>query len=247
MNPFILTVPDFRRDPVFGQALKYLSAWDAIVSAIREESSAFSTSHLLEQKTDLECSVSLMEQFYYRQSIQTLRSFLETAVLQLHFCMNEGDFQSWRENKYKVPSMRQKKEGLLWRLRDDGAITADWATRAADLYAELNGFIHGSEAHLIHRGAHVGKWRGHVFKEDDLHEWCDLLSRTVEIGIRFIALTTEQWLQRLRADPEMCFICHGKAFDETPFFHTGRRLRKMKCRQCGRVQYRSSKGKTNEP
>src|SRR5437899_1506007 len=42
VNPFILTVPDFRRDPVFGQALKYLSAWDAIVSAILEESSAFS-------------------------------------------------------------------------------------------------------------------------------------------------------------------------------------------------------------
>ena len=78
-----------------------------------------------------------MEQFFFRQSIQTLRSFLESAVLQLHFCVNEGDFQSWRENKFKVPSMRQKKEGLLWRLRDGGAITAELATRGADLYGEL--------------------------------------------------------------------------------------------------------------
>ena len=240
VNPFVLTVPDFRRDLHFGKALKYLSAWDAIVSEILADSSEFSLSHLLEQQTDLECSVSLMEQFYYRQSIQTLRSFLETAVLQLHFCMNDGDFQNWRQNKFKVPSMRQKNEGLLWRLRDGGAITANLATRSADLYGELNGFIHGSEAHLIHRGAHVGKWRGQVFKEDDFHEWCDLLSRTVEIGIRFIALTTERWHQRLIADPEMCSICHGKAFDETPVFHAGRRLRKMKCRQCGWEQHRTS-------
>ncbi len=177
------TIPNFQGDETFGLAAKYTIAWFIITQTLFEESSVFSEPHMLEAYTELECSVLLASNMYYKQALQTLRGFLENSVLQLHFCHNRDEFFRWKENDYRVPSMRGK-NGLLSKLVKQGVLARELATLASNLYDELNGNIHGAERYLIHRGMFTGHYAGQIFKYERFQEWCDYLSRCIDFAIQ---------------------------------------------------------------
>src|SRR5436309_3546100 len=72
-----IEVPDFLSDPEFGEAGKYLVAWDGVASAVLEESAFFSLPHVLETESNLDCSMLLASNLYYSYASQVLRGFLE--------------------------------------------------------------------------------------------------------------------------------------------------------------------------
>ena len=167
--------------------MKYLVAWDNVYSNILADSAFFSQAHLLEASTDIDACVEMAAQFYYKQSFQILRGFLENAVLPVHFCDQPNEFEKWRSNNYRTPQLRGK-DGLLNRLEKSGLITNELNINVSDLYRQLNGSIHGGEKYLIHKGVHKNAWSGLLFKEQDFLDWCTAISKSVEVGIKLLQI-----------------------------------------------------------
>ena len=161
-----IDVPDFSDDPEFGKAAKYVIAWDGVTDAVLSDSAFFSIAHVLESDIDLDCSVHLAANLYYKQALQLLRNFLEDVILPIYFFDNRKAFMDWRDNGCQTPRMRGGK-GILHNLLCRQLVSEEVAKVASDLYYELNGCIHGSERRLINRGFGSGSWMGFVFKYED--------------------------------------------------------------------------------
>ena len=185
-------VPDFENDKNFGMVAKYHIAWDGAIDEVLSESAFFSLAHILETGSELDCSILLSSNLYYKQALQILRNYIENMVLQLHFCDENDDFTLWKAGKYRVPFLRGK-NGLLSALKNKGLISSDLVHDADKLYEELNGSIHGAESRLIHRGIFNGNWTGLLFKYERFEEWCNFFSRTVNFGINLLYLHMKHW------------------------------------------------------
>jgi hypothetical protein len=225
------SVPALLWDRNLGLLAKYSTAWEAVDSAVLSESAFFSLAHILEGGTDLEASILLASNLYYRQALQMLRNYLEGMVLQLHFCNNQPDFTRWKAGMYRVPSLRGR-DGLLKSLVDSGLMDRSSSQEASDLYGDLNGSIHGKEERLVNTGLFKGQWTGLVFKYDRFEEWCKYFSRSVDLGIRLLAQSTDHWLSTRPIDQIQCDVCHNQvdfAIDreESPG------LVKFTCKKCG--------------
>jgi len=66
------------------------------IGNILGEEGCFSLSHLFEADSDLDASIVLASNLYYKQSLQVLRSYIETMVLHLYFANNPYDFEKWK-------------------------------------------------------------------------------------------------------------------------------------------------------
>jgi hypothetical protein len=183
-------IPSFQADPNFGLVSKYAIAWDAIDRAVLEESAFFSLSHVLEAYSELECSILLASNLYYKQALQVLRNFLEHAVLGLYFCGSEEEYEKWTDNDYRVPPFRGRR-GMLAKLVARGILTEGLEIIASDIYGELNASIHSAESHLIHRGVFSGQYAGRIFKYDRFQEWCRYFSQCVDFAIRTQHITVK--------------------------------------------------------
>ena len=75
-----------------GGALKYAIAWHQLTGSILSESAFSSLPHILEAGLDLECSIDLAMDHYYKQASQILRGFLEGQVLDLVLAIDEQAF-----------------------------------------------------------------------------------------------------------------------------------------------------------
>ena len=95
-----ITIIDFHRDPDFGLTAKYIIAFDGIYRQILEEGAYSSTSHILEVKTDLECSLLLASHLYFKQSYQVMRSMLENLILPILFGLDTTTFEVWSKNYF---------------------------------------------------------------------------------------------------------------------------------------------------
>lgn len=212
----IIEVPNFRENAIFGKASKYIVAWNTSVQSLLEEDGFYSLAHILESEDELECSLLLASNFYYKQAVQVLRSFLEEVVLPINFCENVTEFSQWKENNYRTPPLRGR-DGLIKRLVGKGILTNEIANAVSVLYDDLNGYIHGSENRLIHRGTHTGSSSGLMFKADDFRDWCEYLSRSIDLGIRLLRINYLQWdrihsakWSDLRAKGKvLCSGCHN--------------------------------------
>ncbi len=205
-------IPDFMEDERFGLMAKYAIAWDGMMNAILSESSFFSIEHILESGSEVECSILLASNLYYKQSLQVLRNFLEEVLMELYFCSNRHDFNSWKQRNYKIPSFRGNK-GILKHLVVRGILQQELADSASYIYGKLNSSIHGEEDKLINTGVFEGNWTGKQFDYSKFSEWCSYFSRCVDAGIRIARLTTNQWRNEAPIGI-FCDICHTSDYFE---------------------------------
>src|SRR5882724_9378885 len=89
-------LPDFYEDLNFGLAAKYIIAWNEGVMSALSSGTFFSIAHILESMDDLMCSLGLASQLYYKHAQQTLRSFLEDAVLPIYFLQHRSEYSNWK-------------------------------------------------------------------------------------------------------------------------------------------------------
>jgi hypothetical protein len=138
-----------------GATLKYTVAWSMVVQAVLEESLFFSIAHILETERELDASVLLAFSGHLKPAAQVLRSFIEEAVMPLHFCADRKAFASWREGEYKAPALRGS-GGLLQLLQKQGLIDIELMTEVDALYGSMNEFVHNAERTLGASGVHLG-------------------------------------------------------------------------------------------
>jgi hypothetical protein len=197
----------FVEDANFGLVAKYAIAWNAACALVLEKSAFFSLPHLLESSVELDCSILLASQMYYKQALQVLRNFLEGLIIQLEFCNDQAAFSRWKLGQYRTPPIRGK-DGLLKALVSNGILPTELAEITADLYGELNGSIHNAERNLIHKGVFEGMKTGRFFKYDRFEEWCRYFSHTVDLGIQVLRTNVNQWAA-LRSRGVLCRTCHS--------------------------------------
>jgi hypothetical protein len=128
---------DFLNDLKFGRAAKALIAWKAIDSAILSESAFVSIYHTLEAGSDLDCSVLLLKQHYYKQAGYCLRAFIENITLPLWFALEPMAFNGWKKDEFRVPRFRGN-NGLLKNFAAQNFISETLADQLGSLYGRLN-------------------------------------------------------------------------------------------------------------
>ena len=227
-----IEIPDFSADPTFGKTAKYIIAFDGVVREIMQEGAFFSIAHVMESETDLECSIILAINLYYRHSLQVLRSMLENLVLPIYFSNNEADFLAWRRNNYRMPRLRGK-NGMLRKLVGRNQLSKDLANEIAGLYGELSKSIHGSESRLVHKGFYTGRWIGHVFKKPDFHRWCNCLSKLLDLAIRLLRIHIVAWEKAYENKGIICQVCLNDDFDVEKEKFGGELYVNYHCRRCG--------------
>ncbi|MCC5641388.1 hypothetical protein LC607_00125 [Nostoc sp. CHAB 5824] len=234
-------VPNFfEHDVNFGQMAKCAIAWDGTVSEVLSEEAFFSLTHLLEAQSDLECSILLCSNLFYRQALQVLRNYVEGMVIQLFFCENINDFEKWKLGQFHLPSIRGN-NGILKQLSTMGFLPNELASKASDLYGDLNGSIHGAENKLINRGLFEGKWAGLIFQYFRFQEWCEYYTRCVYLGIPLLRLIVNRWSEVSPKDEVICSTCHRDDFDIEEFKAIDREFIKLICRNCGHTMTISGK------
>lgn len=229
------SVPDFAGDPNFGVMAKYYIAWDGVVSEVLSESAFFSIAHVLESEAEIDCSILLASNLYYKQALQVLRNYIEGAVLQLYLCGNLSAFSDWKANSFRTPSFRGR-SGMLEDLVSRGILPGTLADKASALYGELNGCIHSSEDKLIHRGAFTREWSGLIFQYDRFQEWCGYVTQCISLGLHLLNIGVNLWKEMLAADIAgiRCSTCHSKNnFDVSETEVPGHAFTTLECRICG--------------
>ncbi len=231
-------IPNFKSDSYLGLMAKYSIAWHSADEAVLSESAFFSLAHVLEAGSELESSILLAANLYYKQALQVLRNYIEGMVVQLYFCDNLGDFEAWQEGTYKVPSLRGK-GGMLEVLESGGLLPTDLSKLASDLYGDLNGSIHGAERRLLHTGVFEGKWAGCIFKYERFKEWCECFARCVDVGIRILRLSSNLWLNTRPQDRIVCDVCHNAIATEFEIDKSELNAGTVsfRCKRCGSIQH----------
>jgi hypothetical protein len=236
---------DFMKDDQFGLAAKSIVAWEGIDSALLSESAFVSIYHTLEAGSDLDCSVTLLKSFHYKQAGYCLRAFIENATLPLYFSQNPDKYELWKKDGFNVPPFRRKKDGLLNQLASQKVLTSDLADKVGLIYGKLNAFVHSSVSGMIHSGHDSGEWRGLCFKLDEVHRWCGLVTECVEVGIHLAKIQTEIWLKTLNSKPDICAICHSENnFKSKQVKSAGKEpLFEFVCKKCGHKWYSTRRPK----
>jgi len=224
-------VPSFIGDASFGKVAKYYIAYDGLLSEVLAESFFYSIAHILESKQELDCSIIMAKNLYYKQALQVLRNYIELMVSQLLFCYNAKAFKEWREGQFRLPRLRGK-GGLLETLLKASLISSELSIRTSQLYAELNSCIHSMEGNLIHRGAYKGKYKGFLFDYDYFNDWCDSFSSVVGTGILLLNAHLEQYAASKTAET-VCTICHSKNdFEVEEEEFAGKTYLRLRCKIC---------------
>jgi hypothetical protein len=204
-----IIVPEFNTSSEYGLMAKYSVAWDGLISEILSENAFFSLPHILESDSDLNCSILLASNLYYKQAFQVLRGFLESLVLSLYFLNNVQYYKNWKEDSFRTPSLRGK-NGVVKNLLSNNQISSSLAEEISSLYGTFNQFIHSSESKLIHKGVFTGQWNGMVFQSSEFNGWCEAYAKTVEVGIKLTAKTIATWsINRSTHKDPFCSVCHN--------------------------------------
>lgn len=228
-----INIPNFMDDVNFGAATKYFIAWDGVIGEVLSESAFYSLPHILESEEDLNSSLLLAANLFYKQAMQSIRSFIENLILPIFFCENPKNYIKWKSDNYRTPSLRGDK-GVLVKLFKKGLITNEEKQKTSDIYGELNSFIHSSEGSLNHSGLFSNEWTGHVFNYDSFSLWADCISKSISLGVRLVKINIQQWERVSQGGGMICLICHGtnKIVDKE-FEFGNRSLITYKCQQCG--------------
>jgi len=198
--------PNFLKDESFGLMAKHAVLWSAVVEALLSESQFFSLPHTLEASEELDCSVLLAKNLYYKQAFQMLRSLLELNVVHVYFAGDQMAYTAWQNGQGDRLQLRGKKM-LLERLQEKGAINPNLRKSVDDLYAELNGTIHNAEAKMLHRGLSDRDWAGIQFKSEDFRGWCTYLCRAVSVSVSLALAMLEEVKRQAAPNGIVCDTC----------------------------------------
>jgi len=224
-------IPSFLDDKYFGILAKYSICYDAVIENALSEDYFFSIAHLLETQQELDSSILLAQNLYYKQSLQVLRNFIELMVAQILFCYDSQAFYNWRNGNFRLPNLRGK-NGLLEKLAKESLISQALSKETSDLYSMLNSYIHTMERNLIHRGLYKGQYQGFIFDYDYFRKWCDSFSKVVNNGILLLHAHFEQ-VANLRKNGVRCSVCHNQdsfICEEDDF--AGIKYLRLKCKVC---------------
>jgi hypothetical protein len=223
-------------DATLGLALKAYIAWKGIVQHVLEESMFFSIAHILETERELEASVLLAQDGYYKQAHQLLRSFLEEVVVPLHFILEPQAFEEWKAGTYKIGSLRGR-SGLLRRLKKEQVLDAQLADEIGALYRSISASVHGAEDRLSLAGVYSGR-EDQDFPISRLHDWAATLANAVFLGVRLTRRAIIEWVTR-KPQQLQCSVCHLVGdFDEKEFVFGGELFVQYRCRACGSMKTR---------
>jgi hypothetical protein len=208
---------DFYQDAQFGQVAKYAIALKCCVANLLADAGFYSLAHVLEAESDLDCSLLLASNFYYRQATLMLRNILEEVFLPIHFCDSVSDFDNWKANNYRTPNLRGK-DGLIKRLLKKNIIHEPLATQITKLYGNLSAYVHGSQSTLIHQNIHLGELHQVDFNPSIFSAWCQLFCECVDVCARLLKINHDQW-DVIRSDKfktlakvgkTLCYTCHNE-------------------------------------
>lgn len=235
--------PNFYEDVSFGLAAKYLIAWNEGVMSALSSGAFFSIAHILESIDDINCSLTLASQLYYKQAQQAIRGFLEDVLLPVYFAQNRLEYANWKANNYRTPQIRGD-NGLLRRLLNDQIISEGLSKDVSILYDKLNGFVHGSERRLINKGHYSRTWSGHGFNQKDYTDWCRSIETAIILGIQLLRINLAQWEDLRSQHLVVCPICHNdKDFDTENFVFGGEAFTTYHCNRCGDKVTHNYKGR----
>jgi len=226
-----IKIPSFIDDKYYGLVAKHYICYDGAIYTALSESHFFSIAHMLEAQQELDCSILLAQNLYYKQSLQALRNFVELMVAQILFCHDSKAFDDWRNGTFRLPPFRGK-DGLLGLLTNDGLLTPELNKSTSNLYAKLNSYIHSMERNLIHRGLHKGQYKGFIFDYDYFRRWCESFSEVVGNGLLLLDVHSGQ-ITRIKKQGIICSVCHNKTkFDCEEDEFAGMKYLKLTCKVC---------------
>ncbi|EFK08816.1 conserved hypothetical protein [delta proteobacterium NaphS2] len=226
-------IPEFMDDKNFGLMAKYHVAWSSTIEEILSEGACFSFAHALESESDLDCSILLASNLYYKQALQGLKNFLECILIELFFCDNSSAFDAWKANAYKVPPFRGK-DGILKHLQMSCILSSDLEKVGTNL---LNGLdVHLAESRLINSGVFNETWAGLLFHYGKFTAWTTYFARSVEFAIHVLKTTMDIWQKKFFGQPTRFEGRTWEPFDdfdnrERGFTETENRT--LICRRCG--------------
>lgn len=125
-------------------ALKHVYAYRSILSMLAgvDDVNALGLPYLMEAEDDLQCALLLLGSCHYKQSVQLLRSALETAVAHAYFSISGVMYDDLPHQR--IPSMN----GMLDRIVTFGLLGAVQAVTIHALYTELSSATHSQYKYL---------------------------------------------------------------------------------------------------
>ncbi len=136
-----------------------------------------------EADQDLDSAILLLTTGFYKDSLRSLRSFLELNIFALYNFVNEDkeNFQKWLNGKVHTPrigDMLQKlgEKSLDFKTLDE---KLDWNKEVKSLYKELSGFMHTQGA--LHTHTSLRNSNMTSFSETGLQTGTELLLRTIRL------------------------------------------------------------------
>lgn len=202
---------NYRRDAAFGGFAKAWEVWGYVEEELLSEAGFYSLAHTLEAKTDIDCALVLIKQYFYRQAFICLRTFLEDVLFPLYHLHHPGEFAKWRAGTNQHLTVRGK-DGAVARLLKKGAIDQPFADRINTAYGEHNPAVHGHADVIINAGVFDRNWQGLSFKREELNDWLVKAKECLEIGLVLVKSTSDGWLALTCSGPMVCPTCHSTDF-----------------------------------
>jgi hypothetical protein len=125
---------------------------------------------LIESASDLEASFLLIENDYFKQSLQTLRNVIELTLAHAYFGLQGLIYEDLDESiDFKMPALRHGKNSLLNSLKENLIVDTNLELEIIDLYQTLSGAVH-SEIKLLNTVQNKNsieyfeRWYNHLIK-----------------------------------------------------------------------------------
>jgi hypothetical protein len=121
--------------------LKYLFAAKRVLQGLVASDTVFSfhLPYLTQACYDLDCSILLAKENYFKQALQTLRNVIEVSLTHAYFSFNDMGYDNLMESEdRRIPNFRN----LIKLLRTENLLTAEMERQLFELYKILSGAVH---------------------------------------------------------------------------------------------------------
>jgi hypothetical protein len=142
---------------------------------------------LIESASDLEASFLLIENGYFKQSLQTLRNVIELTLAHAYFGLKGLSYEDLAESiDFRMPSLRYGKNSLLTFLKENLIVDSYLEVEIIDLYQTLSGAVHSAIRMLNttqnkNTVEYFEKWYNHLMKTSETN--LKAVLRMIEVGM----------------------------------------------------------------
>ena len=142
---------------------------------------------LIESASDLEASFLLIENGYFKQSLQTLRNVIELTLAHAYFGLKGLSYEDLAESiDFRMPSLRYGKNSLLTFLKENLIIDAHLEVEIVDLYQTLSGAVHSAIKMLNisqdrNTIEYFERWHSHLTKTSETN--LKVILKMIEVGM----------------------------------------------------------------